>query len=125
LKQRFVRPDDELRDDAIVVIRGGTLDDESVRDDALASLEVYGVYAISVLAVQHTTMDELAQVPPFVRFEVLTLMTVGAIRSVGLRLVPTGRRPLHHSVEFDDLDDGLARLHNCEHRTVANPYHEE
>jgi hypothetical protein len=70
-----------------------------------------------------TTMDEVAQEPPLVRFEWLTLMTAAAVRGAGLRLLPTGRRTLHYSIEFDDLRDGVARLQSCEHRTVVNPYH--
>lgn len=123
MKQRFVRHGDELSDDTVIVVRGGTLSDDDVLDDALASFEVYGVYALSVFALVGTTLDELAQEPPLVRFEWLTLITAGAVRRTGLRLLPTGRRPLHHSIEFDDLADGMARLQSCEHRTVVNPYH--
>ena len=123
MKQRFVRPGDELSDDTVIVVRGGTLDDVDVLDDALAAFEVYGVYAVSVFALVGTTMDELAQEPPLVRFEWLTLMTAGTVRRAGLRLLPTGRRTLHHSIEFDDLPDGIARLQSCEHRTVVNPYY--
>ena len=123
MKRRYIRPDGELRDDTGVVVRGGVLDVETMREDAVAAFEVYGVYALSVSALLGTTLDELAQQVPLVRFEHLTLMTVGALRAARLRLVPTGRRPLHYSVEFDDLDDGLERLRSCEHRTVVNPYH--
>jgi hypothetical protein len=123
VKQRYIRPGDELSDDTVIVIRGGTLADVDVVDDALAAFEVYGVYAISVFALVDTTVDELAQEPPLVRFEWLTLMNAGAVRRAGLRLLPTGRRTLHHSIEFDDLQDGVARLQSCEHRTVMNPYH--
>ena len=50
--------------------------------------------------------------------------TVAAIRAVGLTLRPTGRNRLHSSIDFADLDDGIARLMPCERRTVLNPYHE-
>ncbi len=123
MKQRYIRRGDELSDDTVIVVRGGTLADVDVLDDALAAFEVYGVYAISVFALVDTTIDELAQEPPLVRFEWLTLMTAGAVRGAGLRLVPSGRRTLHHSIEFDDLYDGVAQLQTCEHRTVINPYH--
>lgn len=56
--------------------------------------------------------------------ERFTLMTVGAIRSAGLRLDPTGRNFSHYDVGFDDLDDGITRLCACEHRVVVNSYHE-
>jgi hypothetical protein len=85
---------------------------------------VYGTYAVSVFAAHGVSVDELAQEPPLVRFEVLTLMTVGAIRAAGLRLVPSGRNPRHHSIDCDDLDDGVSRLLRCEHRVYVNPYHD-
>ena len=60
MKQRFVRPGDELSDETVIVVRGGTLADEDALDDALAAFEVYGVYALSVFALVDTTIDELA-----------------------------------------------------------------
>ncbi|MGH9893791.1 MAG: hypothetical protein ACREA0_17765, partial [bacterium] len=122
--QRFVRQSDDLTDDQEVVVRGGELDPEVLRTDALRNHSVYGTYAISVFALRDATLDELAQEPPLVRFATLTLMTVGAIRSTGLRLEATGRNPRHFSVALDDLDEGVACLCRCDHRTVANPYHE-
>ena len=57
-------------------------------------------------------------------FERLALLTVGALRALGLALEPTGRSPRHYDVTFDDLDDGVEELENCEHQIMANPYHE-
>lgn len=51
-------------------------------------------------------------------------MIAGALRAAGLGLEPTGRNPHHFDIVFDDLDDGVSRLLGCEHRVVANPYHE-
>ena len=98
MKRRYIRPDDELRDDTVVPVRGGVLDVETMREDAVAAFDVYGVYALSVFALLGKTLDELAQPAPLVRFGHLTLMTVGALHAARLRLVPTGRRPLHYSV---------------------------
>lgn len=67
----------------------------------------------------------LAQQAPFVRFPVVTLMKAATLRSAGLSLLPTGRNPLHFTVGFEDLDEGVDRLCDCEHRTVVNPYHED
>jgi hypothetical protein len=125
MKQRYVRPGSELSDETVVVVRGGELRRDLLEVDARTAHAVYGTYAISVFAADGVTVDELAQAQPLVRFELLTLMTVGAIRAAGLVIRPTGRNPLHHSIDFDDLDDGLARLLNCECRTTINPYHEE
>jgi hypothetical protein len=51
-------------------------------------------------------------------------MTVGAIRAAGFELVPSGRNPLHHSVDLGGLEAGVNRLLRCEHRTILNPCHE-
>lgn len=124
MKQRFIREDDELPNDTAVVIRGGELDPEVLRHDALRNHEIYGTYGISVFAVRDLTLDEMAQQAPLVRFERLAIVTVGALRTLGLRLEPTGRNPRHYDVSFDDLDDGVARLSRCEHYVMVNPYHE-
>lgn len=124
MKQRFIRVGDELSDEDTVVVRGGVLDGALLRRDALRNFAIYATYGISVFAARDLTVDELAQHVPLVRFEQLTLMAVGALRAAGLRLEATGRNPRHFDVGFDDLDDGIARLLGCEHRTIVNPYHE-
>jgi hypothetical protein len=121
VKQRFLRTGDQLTNDVTVVVRGGLLDRSLLRADALRNHAIYG---ISVFAARDLTVDELAQQAPLIRFTELTLMTVGALRSAGLRLEPTGRNPRHFDVTFDDLDGGIVRLINCEHQTSPNPYHE-
>ena len=76
-----------------------------------------------MFAARDATVDELAQQSPLVRFEILTLVRVGAI-AAGFRLEPTGRNPRHFTVAFDDLDRGVEALEVCEHRSWQNPYHE-
>lgn len=122
-KQRHLRPDDQLDDD-IVMVRGGDLDPTVLREDAQRYHSIYGDYGISVFATRDIAVDELAQQVPLVRFEVLTLVRVGALRAAGLRLEPTGRNPRHFTVSFDDLDTGIEALRTCEHRSWINPYHE-
>ncbi len=124
MKQRYVRPDGELADDTVLVVRGGVLDRALLEDDARRGDAVYGTYSVSVFAANGVTVDELVQEPPLVRFQSFTLIAVGAIKAAGLVLRPTGRNPLHHSIEFADLDDGVNRLLRCDHRTMDNPYHE-
>lgn len=125
MKQRFIREGDELRDDDVVVVRGGHLDPAILRADALRNHAIYGTFGISVFALRDATLDEMAQQAPLVRFEALTLMTAGAIRAVDLRLEPTGRNPRHFDIGFDDLERGVDRLCSCEHRVVENPYHDQ
>jgi len=124
VKERFVREGDVLADDASVV-RGGELDPVVLRADAERHFAVYGTFGISVFALRDITFDELAQQPPLVRFDLLTLVIAGDLREAGLRLEPTGRNPRHFTVGFDDLDDGVARLSACEHQVRVNPYHED
>jgi hypothetical protein len=125
MKQRYVRAGDELTDETVVVVRGGELRRDLLEVDARRAHRAYGIYTISVFAADGITVDELAQEQPLVRFGLLTLMTVGAIRAAGLVIRPTGRNRLHHSIDFVGLDDGIERLLHCEYRTRINPYHEE
>ena len=75
-------------------------------------------------AARDTTVDELAQQAPLVRFEILTLVRAGDLIAAGFRLEPTGRNPRHFTVAFDDLGRGVEALRECEHRSWVNPYHE-
>jgi hypothetical protein len=124
MKERYLRADDSLDDDTSLVVRGGELDPELLRRDALRNHQIYGTYGISVFAIRDTTLDDMAQEPPLVRFRRLTIITAGVLRAAGLRLEPTGRNPRHFDVGFDDLDEGVACLCGCEHRIFVNPYHD-
>ena len=123
-KQRFIREGDRLDDDEVVVVRGGPIDIESVCRDAIRYHDVYGGFGISVFAARDITVDELAQRVPLVRFALLTLVRVGALRLAGFRLEATGRDPRHFTVAFDELDAGVASLVRCEQVRWENPYHE-
>jgi len=68
VKQRFVRPDDDLEDDEELILRGGDLDPGTIRRDAQRMFEVYGTCGISVFALRGASIDELAQEAPLVRF---------------------------------------------------------
>jgi hypothetical protein len=125
VKQRHLRDGDYLADDDVVVVRGGELDVEVLRADALRYHQIYGTYGVSVFAARDITVDELAQQSPLIRFATLALVAVGVLRAAGLRLDPTGRNRSHFTLSFDDLDDGVERLRRCEHRLWQNPYHEE
>lgn len=125
VKQRFIRVGDEIADEVTIVVRGGALDAAQLREDALRNHAIYATYGISVLAARDATVDELAQQTPLIRFEYLTLMSAGTLRSAGFRLEATGRNPRHFDITLDDLAEGINRLVRCEHRTIVNPYHEE
>jgi len=76
VKERFVRPGDELDDDEEIVLRGGRLAETIVWADAQRMHDVYGTFGISVFALRGVTIDELAQQAPLVRFAELTVVTV-------------------------------------------------
>jgi len=42
---------------------------------------------------------------------------VGDLRAAGFRFEPTGRNSRHFTVAFDDLEEGVAGLEACEHRS--------
>lgn len=125
MKQRHLRPGDRLGDDDLIVVRGGRLDQVLLRDDAIRYFSIYGTYGVSVFAARQITVEELAQEPPLVRFQVLTLMRVGDLRTAGFRLEPTGRNRRHFTLAWDSLEAGIEKLITCEHTTWANPYHED
>jgi len=76
VKERFVRPGDELDDDEEIVLRGGRLAETIVRADAQRMHDVYGTFGIPVFALRGVTIDERAQQAPLVRFAELTVVTV-------------------------------------------------
>jgi hypothetical protein len=125
MTRRHIRVGDALDDADEIVVRGGELVPEIVRADARRMFEIYGVYGISVFALRGTTLDELAQQAPLVRFRTLTVTTVGAIRAVGLDLEPTGRNPRHFTIVLPDLESGIERLSRSDRHLWTNPYHEE
>lgn len=110
-----------VADDALIVVRGGELDLEWLRRDALRTFRRFGVYGVSVFAAPtQTALDQLARTV-LVQWEVLVLMTAGTIRDSGLELSPTFRRP-HYTVILTDLDRDAARLAVCDNESVRNPY---
>ena len=124
VKLRRLREGDVLNDGGVELVRGGGLDPEVLRADALRYHGVYGSYGISVFAVRGLTLEEMAQQVPLVRFDHLTLIRVASIIMAGLRLEPTGRNPRHYTVGFDDLDKGVQQIAICGHQIVPNLYHD-
>jgi len=114
---------ERLSDDALVIVRGGMLSADELRIDAVRAFERFGEYAISVLAAPEPgDLDRLEQTA-LRRFNIVTLTTAGAIRRIGLDLVPTFRRP-HYSVLLPALDADIARLMGCENEVRTNPHFE-
>jgi hypothetical protein len=87
MKLRRLRDGDVLENGEVLLVRGGDLDTGILCKDAARYHSIYGVYGISVFAVRDATVDELAQ-QPLVRFDRLTLLKVGNVLAVGMRLEP-------------------------------------
>ena len=113
-----------LADDALVIVRGGDLDIDLIRSDALAAHARFGEYGISVFgAADEAALDALAR-DRLAQFEILVLMTAGAIRRAGLELRPTFRRT-HYTIILADLDRDIPRLMSCEKVQRPNRYHRQ
>jgi hypothetical protein len=113
---------EDVPDDALVVVRGGPLEPELVRSDVIAAHRRFGEYGVSVFAaLDETALDVLAR-ERLNRFEVLTVMTAGAIRAAGLELRPTFRRP-HYTIMLPELERDLERLLACENVVRLNPHY--
>lgn len=110
-------------DDGLFLVRGDELVAETLRRDAIRTYRRFGEYGVSVLgASTEADIDELAG-GLLRRFEVLTVMTAGALRRSGIQLRPTFRRP-HYTVMLPDLGEDIFRLLRCDNERRVNRYYE-
>lgn len=113
---------EEVPDDALVVVRGGLLDPERLTRDATLTFRRFGEYGISVLAAADEAALDVIAATTLQREPVLTLMRVGALRTAGLEVRPTFRRP-HFTVMLPDLDADVARLVACDNVVRDNSHY--
>ncbi len=92
-----------------------------MRDARVAFLR-FGEYGISVLAAPDEAGLQNIAAGPLIGSARLTMMTAGAIRSGGLELRPTFRRP-HHTIIFPGLDEGVTMLLSCDNEVIDNPHY--
>ena len=110
-------------DDGLLLVRGDELAAETLRRDAIRTYRRFREYGVSVLgAWTEADIDELAG-GLLRRFEVLTVMTAGALRHSGIELRPTFRRP-HYTVMLPDLDADIFRLLRCENERRVNDHYQ-
>lgn len=109
-------------EDAVVVVRGGEMNSDFVRETARDSFEEFGVYSISVFLALDVPVDELcAAEPHLARYGKVRVSTAGRLRREGFVLLPTLDRP-HYDVLLPDLSDRtLDRLDESFDQTVPNP----
>jgi hypothetical protein len=61
VKLRRLREGDVLEDGDVILVRGGELAPDVLREDAARYHSIYGVYGISVFAIRDATLEEMAQ----------------------------------------------------------------
>ena len=71
---------ERVPDDTLVVIRGGVMNEESLRRDARIAFLRFGEYGVSVLAAPDDDAMREVQAGPLRQYQRLTITTVGAIR---------------------------------------------
>lgn len=113
---------EEIIDDALVVVRGGLLDPARLKRDATLTFRRFGEYGISVLAVADEAALDVIAGTTLQREPVLTLMRMGTLRTAGLEVRPTFRRP-HFTVVLPDLDADVARLVACDNVVRDNSHY--
>lgn len=98
-------------DDAVVVVRGGTMNSEFVRSSATDAFDDFGFFGVSVSLALDSAVEYLCATDPrILRYGKVRLSTVGRIRALGFALLPTLARP-HYDVVLPDLaDETLNRL---------------
>jgi hypothetical protein len=113
-------------DDAVLVVRGDELDPAVIEPDAIrfhrrfASWDRYGVSAF--LARDDGEVDALCETR-LRQWATAVVFTRADLDAAGIEIVPTFRTP-HVTLAHPELAVLVDRLLNCEHRIVANPYHE-
>ena len=105
MKLRRLRDGDSL-DGSALLVRGGELDAETLRADAVRYFTVYGCYGISVFALRGLSLDELAQ-------QVLSTMTAESKSSANTmgRLSTRERQIAYHvarGMKNKDIGEALA-----------------
>jgi hypothetical protein len=123
LIQRYLGHE-QVADDTLVVIRGGVMEEDSLRRDARIAFLRFGEYGVSVLAAPDAVGLAEVAAGSLRRYRQLTITTAGAIRRAGLELRPTFRSP-HYTVIFPRVDDGVRRLLSCENEVIENPHHDD
>lgn len=105
-----------------LVVRGGLLEITTLRADAEADRRRFGIGGVSVFGAADATDVEVLARSRLVRFDVLTVVTLGVLRAAGLETVPTFKSP-HYTIMLPNLEADLRRLLVCENVIWVNPFY--
>ncbi len=118
----FILRSEEPPDDVVVVVRGGEMNSDYVREAARDSFLESGLYGISVFLAIDAPVEELCVMEPYIaRYGKVRLTTVGRLREAGFALLPTLDRPHYDVVLPDTSDTTLDRLEASFDRPIPNP----
>lgn len=115
MPQHFQLRGDPLPDDAVIVVRAGTLDADRVRRTATANREDFGFFGLSVFAAVSSDVATLfaAHVGNMQRYGRYWTSAAGTLRAAGFPLFDTDDNP-HYDVVLADLRDAtIERLLAC------------
>lgn len=109
-------------DDAVVVVRAGVMERDAIERAALLSFDLYGVLAISVVAVIDMTVDQACRTSRRIaKYRQVRLSSFGRLREGPFTVLPTFDAP-HFSVLLADLSDlTIPRLIRCFDDPIPNP----
>ncbi len=118
----IVLRDEDAPDDAVVVVRGGEMNGDTVRRTATDAFDEFGIYAVSVFLALDVSVEQLCRDrPELQRYGKVRMSTAGRLRALGFAMIPTLDRP-HFDVVLPDLADAtLDRLESGFDRPVLNP----
>lgn len=114
--------DEDPPDDAVVVVRGGSMHSDFVVRTASDTHDEFGIFAISIFLAMDETVERLGAREPFLaRYSQVRLSSVGRLKGGGFALLPTLGRP-NYDVVLPDLSDAtLERLESRFDRPIPNP----
>ncbi|NBO67917.1 MAG: hypothetical protein EB144_03190 [Actinobacteria bacterium] len=120
MDQLFLRKESPP-DDAVVVIRGGNMMQESLRKSADASFYETGLYLISVFLVEEQKLDDVCARPELRRYRSIRTSSVGNLRATEFLLLATFQSP-HYDIALANLSDqNLLKLISCFSPAIRNP----
>ena len=119
----IVLRDEELPDDAVVIIRGGELALTTARTSAQNNRTKAGFFGLSVELALDADWETVCRTSPRLRgmYSLVRLSTAGKVRQAGFPLFPTGQRPHYDIVLPDSSDHHLRRLLDLFGPTRTNP----
>ena len=119
--QRLQLRNESPPDDAVVVIRGGIMNLESLRRSAQVAYQETGMHLISVFLTDEDNFTAVCSRPELRRYKSIRTSHVAKLRQTGFILLATFQNP-HYDIALPNLEDEtLIRLAECFNPPTSNP----